>query len=165
MKNTDILVHPDERLRRVCSDVAAFNHELEERFAQLDAVMRAGPGGVGIAAPQIGWQQRMVVVDCRQSMRPCKNHGLLWMSNPVIEAAEGKALGREGCLSVPDWVAMVERARSVVLSYDDIDGNRQQLECRGFEARVIQHELDHLDGILFIDRVVSARDLVRRMSD
>jgi len=164
MKNNAILVHPDERLRRVCSDVTGFDAELEARFIRLDAIMRTGPGGVGIAAPQIGWQERMIVVDCRTSLRPCKNNGLLWMSNPVIESAEGKALGREGCLSVPDWVAMVERARSVHVSYDDMRGQRQTLECSGFEARVIQHELDHLNGILFIDRVVSARDLVRRMA-
>ena len=86
------------------------------------------------------------------------------MSNPLIESVEGKALGREGCLSVPDWVAMVERARTVVVSYDNIEGERLDLECTGFEARVIQHELDHLNGILFIDRVVSSRDLVRRMA-
>ena len=159
----DILKHPDERLRQVCTDVTEFGPDLEARFAQLDAVMRAGPGGVGIAAPQIGWQQRMIVIDCRESLRPCKNNGLLWMSNPVIESVEGKALGREGCLSVPDWVAMVERARSLLVSYDDVHGDRLSLESTGFEARVIQHELDHLDGILFIDRVVSARDLVRRM--
>lgn len=159
----DILEHPDARLRQVCVEVTDFGPDLEARFAQLDAVMRVGPGGVGIAAPQVGWQQRMIVVDCRESLRPCKNNGVMWMSNPVIESAEGKALGREGCLSVPDWVAMVERARLVQVSYDDIHGDRLSLECTGFEARVIQHELDHLDGILFIDRVVSVRDLVRRM--
>jgi len=164
MKTTEILRHPDERLRRVCSNVVCFGSELEARFAQLGAVMRAGPGGVGIAAPQIGWPERMIVVDCRVSLRPCKNHGLLWMSNPVIESTTGRGLGREGCLSVPDWVAMVERARTVQVSYDDVHGHRQRLACNGFEARVIQHEVDHLDGILFIDRVVSTRDLVRRMA-
>ncbi|PIP02638.1 MAG: peptide deformylase [Zetaproteobacteria bacterium CG12_big_fil_rev_8_21_14_0_65_54_13] len=161
---TEILEHPDARLRRISSEVTGFGADLHARFVQLDAVMRAGPGGVGIAAPQIGWLERMIVVDCRESLRPCKNNGLLWMSNPLIESVEGKALGREGCLSVPDWVAMVERARTVVVSYDNIEGERLDLECTGFEARVIQHELDHLNGILFIDRVVSSRDLVRRMA-
>jgi len=159
-----ILEHPDERLRQRCDDVVQFDAELETRFLQLDALMRAGPGGVGIAAAQVGLLQRMVIVDCRESLRPCKNNGLLWMCNPVITSRAGKGLGREGCLSVPDWVAMVERSRTIELSYDDIHGRQQQLQCKGFEARVIQHELDHLDGILFIDRVVSARDLVRRMA-
>ncbi|TLS68165.1 peptide deformylase [Mariprofundus erugo] len=164
MSDVTILVHPHPLLRAVCPDVSEFTPQLEQRFAQLDAMMRAGPGGVGIAAPQIGWQQRMMVVDCRLSQRPCRNHGLLWMCNPVIESATGSSLGREGCLSVPDWVGMVERAKSIRVTYDDMHGQRQQLESSGFEARVIQHELDHLNGILFVDRVVSARDLVRRLA-
>lgn len=163
MSDTVILVHPDVRLRTVCPEVKDFGPELERRFEQLDAVMRAGPGGVGIAAPQVGWLERMLVVDCSLSQRPCRNHGRLWICNPVIEQVDGVSLGREGCLSVPDWVGMVERAKTIRIAYDDVHGRRQQLESSGFEARVIQHELDHLNGILFTDRVVSARDLVRRL--
>ncbi len=161
---SEILTHPDPRLRQVCEPVECFDEKLESAFARLEAAMRAGPGGVGIAAPQIGLMRRIVVVDCRESRRPCRNHGLLYLANPRIEHAEGEALGREGCLSVPDWVGMVPRARRIRLSYEDIEGQTRELECSGFEARVIQHEVDHLDGILFIDRVVSTQDLVRRMA-
>ena len=126
--------------------------------------MVAGPGGVGIAAPQIGELQRVVVVDCTRSMRPCSNHGLLFLINPEIVDESGSVLGRAGCLSVPDWVGVVPRAKSVEVRYQDMTGASCQISSKGFEARVIQHELDHLDGVLFIDRVVSTKDLLRRLS-
>jgi len=126
--------------------------------------MRAGHGGVGIAAPQIGLNHRMLVVDCSESLRPCKNHGLIYMSNPVIISSRGERLGREGCLSVPDWVGMVPRAAELTVHFKDVRGKYQQITASGFEARVILHEIDHLNGILFIDRVVSSKSLIRRMS-
>ena len=160
----EILKNPDTRLRRKAEAVKSFGDELMQLFEQLESSMRTGPGGVGIAAPQVGENLRLVVVDCSQSLRPCKNHGLLYLANPKIESREGESLGREGCLSVPDWVGMVPRAKTITLSYDDLHGNRQNLEATGFEARVIQHEVDHLDGVLFIDRIVSSKGLVRRLS-
>jgi peptide deformylase len=150
-------------LRLPSQAVERFDQNLEDMFSDLEATMRAGPGGVGIAAPQIGENSRMIVIDCRASLRPCKNHGLLYMANPQIEAAEGETLGREGCLSVPDWVGMVPRDAEICVSFDDIHGVRQEITATGFEARVIQHEIDHLDGILFIDRVISSKSLVRRL--
>jgi len=158
-----ILQHPAECLRQKAAAVVAFDQQLADLFGQLEQTMRAGPGGVGIAAPQVGISRRLIVVDCRSSQRPCKHHGLLYMSNPHIESSSGETLGREGCLSVPDWVGMVPRAKSVCVSYDDLQGKRLQITATGFEARVIQHEIDHLDGILFIDRVVSTKELVRRL--
>ena len=160
----EILKHPDERLRRKAVAVEAFDDDLGHLFKRLEVTMRAGPGGVGIAAPQVGENRRLVVVDCSESLRPCKNHGLLYLANPQIESVEGESLGREGCLSVPDWVGMVPRAKTVRVSYDDVHGRRQSIEATGFEARVIQHEIDHLDGVLFTDRVISSKGLVRRMS-
>lgn len=127
--------------------------------------MRAGSGGVGIAAPQVGDNRRIIIVDCSNSLRPCKNHALLCMVNPVIESSHGEKLGREGCLSVPDWVGMVPRAAEAAIHFDDIFGKEQQITASGFEARVIQHEIDHLNGILFIDRVISGKGLMRRMAD
>ena len=160
----EILKHPDERLRRKALPVDAFDDDLVHLFKRLEITMRAGPGGVGIAAPQVGENSRLVVVDCSESLRPCKNHGLLYLANPQIENSEGESLGREGCLSVPDWVGMVPRAKTIRLGYDDVHGERQIIEATGFEARVIQHEIDHLDGVLFTDRVISGKGLVRRMS-
>jgi len=163
MPAREILKQPDERLRQKADAVDTFDQQLEELFDELEETMRAGPGGVGIAAPQIGESLRLVVVDCRASLRPCKNHGLLFMANPVVEEMDGEALGREGCLSVPDWVGMVPRAKTILVSYHDLHGEQQQIESTGFEARVIQHEIDHLDGILFTDRVISTKAMVRRL--
>jgi len=126
--------------------------------------MRAGIGGVGIAAPQVGDNKRLIIVDCSGSLRPCKHHGLLYMVNPAIESGSGEKLGREGCLSVPDWVGMVPRAAEIHVSFDGLQGTRQTITATGFEARVIQHEIDHLNGILFIDRVISSKSLIRRMT-
>ncbi len=160
-----ILTLPDSRLRRVAEVVNLFDSGVQQQFSVLDAAMRAGPGGVGIAAPQLGVNSRMIVVDCSLARHACRNHGLLYMANPIIiEHSEEKVLGREGCLSVPDWVGMVSRAKTVRVRFQDAAGVTHEIETGDFEARVVQHELDHLDGILFIDRVVSTQELVRRMS-
>jgi peptide deformylase len=164
MQLSSILTLPDERLRRVSESVSRFDSEIQQQFSDLDAAMRAGPGGVGIAAPQLGINRRMVVVDCSLARHPCRNHGLLYMTNPrILVSSEEKVLGREGCLSVPDWVGTVRRAKTVRVCYQDPAGIDCEIAASGFEARVIQHEIDHLDGILFIDRVVSTQELVRRM--
>lgn len=159
----DILTQPDPRLRQKSIEVTRFDQGLVKLCAELEEAMAAGPGGVGIAAPQIGELKRVVIVDCTRAMRPCKNHGLLRMINPEILEYEGETLGREGCLSVPDWVGVVPRAKRVSVSYQTTGGEKMTLQATGFEARVIQHEIDHLDGILFIDRVVSTKDMVRRL--
>ena len=163
-KVRSIITLPDARLRKTSKPVTAFGQVLLEQFEHLEAAMRAGPGGVGIAAPQIGINMRMVIIDCTVARHSCHNHGLLYLVNPEItDYSEDEVLGREGCLSVPDWVGMVPRARSVRIKYQDMQGITHEIETSGFEARVVQHEVDHLDGTLFIDRVISTHDLVRRM--
>jgi len=159
-----LITLPDPRLRQLAAPIDQFNAALAELMQDMTDTMIAGPGGVGLAASQIGESARAVVVDCSRSQRPCRNHGMLCLINPEITAlSEGKALGREGCLSVPEWVGMVPRARRITVNYQSMDGQRLSLSAAGFEARVIQHEVDHLNGKLFIDRVVSVHDLVRRM--
>lgn len=158
-----IITQPDHRLRKKATVVRSFDLSLAALCEELEAAMLAGPGGVGIAAPQIGDLRRVVIVDCTRAMRPCKNHGMLYMMNPEVVGKSGSVLGREGCLSVPDWVGVVPRAKKIQVRYQDLNGAAQVIESRGFEARVIQHEIDHLDGILFIDRVVSTKDMVRRL--
>ncbi len=158
-----ILTLPDERLRQQAHPVTKFDASLCALLDELVAVMRHGPGGVGIAAPQIGDTAAVIVVDCRRARRSCRNHGLLCLVNPEIVAhSDEEVLGREGCLSVPEWVGMVPRAGSVRVRYQDAHGFSCEVESSGFEARVLQHEIDHLHGILFIDRMVSTHDLVRR---
>jgi len=159
----EILTHPHVQLRKIAQVITSFDKEFLELCEMMTTLMKAGPGGVGIAAPQLGELLRVIVVDCSLGQHPCKNHGHLVMANPVILTASGKALGREGCLSVPDWVATVPRSKKISVQYQDMSGEMHTLHASGFEARVIQHEVDHLDGILFIDRVLSTHDLVRRM--
>lgn len=157
-----ILTLPDPRLREVSAQVRS-PLGLNTLCQTLTTTMMEGVGGVGIAAPQIGVLQRVVMIDCRQARHRCSNHGLLPMINPQILSRSGNKPGREGCLSVPDWVGTVRRATTIHLKYQDCALQWHECDAVGFEARVIQHEIDHLDGILFIDRITSTRDMVRRM--
>lgn len=158
-----ILTYPDERLKQVSQPVERFDDELRAFLADLEQTMLAGPGGVGIAAPQVGRFQRIVIVDCSRTRKPVPNHGRLFIINPEISKWDGMAVGREGCMSVPDYTGNVIRAEQVTLRYQDSDGESRELSAEGYEARAIQHEIDHLDGLLFLDRLVSRRnDLFRR---
>lgn len=159
----ELLTLPDERLRQSSITVTQFDDKLSDFVQVLQQAMLAGAGGVGIAAPQLGVLQRIIIVDCSLGLHKNKNHGRLIMINPEIIEKDGEVLGREGCLSVPEWVGTVPRARRITVSYQDISGQQYELSTKAFEARVIQHEIDHLDGILFIDKVVSTKDLIRRM--
>ncbi len=157
-----ILTYPDERLKQVSQPVAQFDERLRTFVARLEETMRASPGGVGIAAPQVGCFQRIVIVDV--SSRPkSANNGRLVLINPEILSWEGMATSREGCLSVPDYTGNVMRAERITVQACDELGSPREFLCNGFEARAVQHEIDHLDGLLFLDRLVSRRtDLFRR---
>lgn len=158
----EILKYPDARLKQISQPVTAFDEALAAFIVDLEATMRAGPGGVGIAAPQVGRFIRLAIVDV--SAKPkIEHHGRLVLINPEIVAYEGFAKGREGCMSVPDYTGNVIRAERITLEYFDEHGDQHRLESSGFEARAIQHELDHLEGLLFLDRLVSRRsDLFKR---
>lgn len=158
-----ILTYPDERLKQLSEPVTLLDDALLEFIRELEATRQAGPGAVGIAAPQVGMAQRIVIVDVSNSRKPVDNHGHMVMINPEITKWEGMAMGREGCLSVPDFTGNVIRAERISLNYMDESGQQHSIESTGFEARAIQHELDHLDGLLFLDRLVSRRtDLFKR---
>jgi peptide deformylase len=157
-----ILVHPDARLKQVAEPVAAFDDELAELVAALEQTMSSGPGAVGIAAPQVGINLRLAIVDVSGRKRT-ESHGRLVMVNPEITEWEGMAVGREGCLSVPDYTGNVIRAERVGLRARDAGGEVYEHALVGFEARAVQHEIDHLDGLLFLDRLVSrSGDLFQR---
>lgn len=157
-----ILTYPDERLKQVSSPVEAIDQQLLSFIADLEQTMRNGPGGVGIAAPQVGNFIRIAIVDV--SGKPeINHHGRLVLINPEISRWEGMKVGREGCMSVPDFTGNVIRAEQISTSYLDEAGNQQSIDASAYEARAIQHEIDHLDGMLFLDRLVSRRnDLFKR---
>lgn len=158
----EVLQYPDARLKQVSTPVTAFDAALRAFLADLEATMRAGPGSVGIAAPQVDHFFRIVIVDV-SSKPDIPQHGCLRLINPEIMQRAGEARGREGCMSVPDYTGSVLRARSVRVRAQDENGQWREFDCEGYEARAVQHEIDHLDGLLFLDRVVSPRhDLFRR---
>ena len=154
-----IVLYPDPILKAVCRPVDWRDREVQEAAQDLIDTLRHGPG-VGVAAPQIGFEMRIFVVDVTPKH---PGHGLLVLLNPHMVAGEGAATGREGCLSIPDFTASVRRHTKVLVQGTDLQGNPVNLESEGFEAICLQHELDHLDGILFLDRVACLKtDVFRR---
>jgi peptide deformylase len=159
----EILTYPNEALKQVSEEVEVFDQSLQDFIDDLEETRLAGPGAVGIAAPQVGRFIRAVIVDVSNMKRPVPNHGHMVLINPEITDWEGYEKGREGCLSVPDYTGNVIRANNIVLQAFDQHGERHEYEMEGFEARAVQHEIDHLDGLLFLDRVVSRRsDIFQR---
>lgn len=158
----DILHYPDTRLKQVSAPVEKFDDELRAFVAGLEATMRAGPGGVGIAAPQVGRFQRIAIVDISSKPR-MPGHGRMVLINPEITEWDGMEMGREGCMSVPDFTGNVIRAHKISFSAFDEFGEQHHYTSEAYEARAVQHEVDHLDGLLFLDRLVSRRtDLFKR---
>lgn len=132
-------------------------------LADLVDTMRVSPACVGLAAPQIGVARRAIAVDVTGHPKTTTCHGLVVLADPVLLEAEGRKTGREGCMSVPDFTANVVRAHRVVVTGTGADGEEVVVETEGFEARAFQHEIDHLDGLLILDRVASlATDVFRR---
>lgn len=158
----DILKYPDERLKQESVEVEQIDEALKAFIVDLEETMRGGPGGVGIAAPQVGNFIRVVIVDV--SAKPkTKNNGCMILINPEINTWEGMKKGREGCMSVPDYTGNVIRAEKITMTALNLQGETVDYTCEGYEARAVQHEMDHLDGKLFLDRLVSRRtDLFRR---
>jgi peptide deformylase len=154
----DVLLYPDPALKQVAAPARA--DEIERVTADLLDTMDSFGHCVGLAAPQLGDLVRVAAVDVSGHPKADAHNGLLVLVNPRITDASGSEVAREGCLSLPDLTANVRRATAIVVEHA---GGR--VECQGFEARCVQHELDHLDGILFLDRVDSlVDDLFRRKS-
>ena len=144
----EVLRYPHPLLKQVCSPA---DREEAARVSQdLLDTMRSFPGCVGLAAPQIGEPVRIAIVDVSEHPRAETSNGLLLLVNPRVEHSEGSVVAREGCLSIPDLTANVRRATTIHVRAVDVFA-----ECHGFEARCVLHELDHLDGLLFLDRVQS----------
>jgi peptide deformylase len=144
-----ILIHPDPRLKKVCTPLSDLSDQLRSLADDMLETMYDAPG-IGLAAPQIGVLDRLIVLDCvkeeGEAPRP------LVMFNPeVIASSDEQNVYEEGCLSIPDQYADVERPRDVTVSWMDVNGNAQQETFTGLWATCVQHEIDHLNGKLFID--------------
>ena len=159
-----IRVYPDPVLKQVAEPVEAIDDQAIATVTDLVDTMYEAGHSVGVAAPQIGVSLRIVVVDVSHSkLGRENNHGLLEMINPEVIEKTGSKTMREGCMSVPDYTGNVTRAEQIVVEFLDRTGRLRFVEASGFEAVAIQHEIDHLDGLLFLDRVSSLKtDLYRR---
>jgi peptide deformylase len=146
-----VLQFPDKRLTVRCEPIAEVTDELRELASDMCDVMYDEPG-IGLAAPQVGAAVRLVVVDTEWTAEDSERSPLI-LVNPELSEHEGRLVWTEGCLSVPDFEADVERAESVLLRATDLDGKQVELRTEGLQAVCLQHEVDHLDGILFIDRI------------
>ena len=154
---------PEPVLKRVADPVAEIGPEERALAADLLDTMGASPSCVGVAAPQIGVSIRAFCVDVSGHKKADSCHGAFVLFNPVLVLGRHLELAREGCLSVPDLTGNVARATEVVMRGLTPEGTIRVIEANAFEARALLHELDHLDGLLFIDRVGSlSTDVFRR---
>ena len=150
----NVVTEGDDILRKHCREVKEITPRLKETMEDMLDTMRDSYG-VGIAGPQIGVMRRIFVAQ----PDPEDEDKVYFMINPVmLEMSEEKELGPEGCLSVPDMMGDVERSVWIKMEATDLNGNRNTYEFEGFDARVMQHEYDHLDGILYTDKCVNFRE-------
>lgn len=147
MATRKILTLGDESLRKTCRVQEKFDLRLLLLLKDMAATMYKAEG-VGLAAPQVGILRRVVVIDVSENQDQ-----LIEMVNPVIVERSGSQTGREGCLSLPGRQAIVTRPMKVTVRYQDRKGDEWEMDAEGFLARAICHEVDHLDGILYIDNM------------
>ncbi|ETW12153.1 peptide deformylase Def [Roseivivax marinus] len=144
-----ILIHPDPRLKKVVPAVDDLSDELRTFADDMLETMYDAPG-IGLAAPQVGVMSRLIVLDCVKE-EEAEPRPLVMFNPEVLKASEELSVYEEGCLSIPDQYADVERPAQVRVGWLDRDGNPQEEEFEGLWAVCVQHEIDHLNGKLFID--------------
>jgi peptide deformylase len=142
-----ILIHPDPRLKKVCDPVTEITPELRSLAEDMLETMYDAPG-IGLAAPQVGVTRRLIVMDCIKEGTPEP----VMLFNPVVVwSSEDRSVYEEGCLSIPDIYNEITRPAEVAVRWLDMDGREQERQFAGIWATCVQHEIDHLDGKLFID--------------
>ncbi|MEF3048317.1 peptide deformylase [Pseudotabrizicola sp. L79] len=142
-----ILIHPDSRLKKPCDPVAEFTPDLAELAQDMLETMYDAPG-IGLAAPQIGVMKRVLVMDCIKDGPP---RPMVLINPQIVWSSEDQSVYEEGCLSIPDQYAEVKRPETVRVTWQDATGAPQEEQFDGLWATCVQHEIDHLDGKLFID--------------
>jgi len=141
----NILKYPDQRLYKVAREVKVVNNEIKTLISDMAETMYEAPG-IGLAATQVDFHQRIIIIDISED----KNN-LLVLINPILLESKGEEFNQEGCLSVPEVFEKVKRAEWIKISAIDIYGKKFELEADGLLAVCIQHEMDHLEGKVFVD--------------
>ncbi len=150
MSKLDILLIPDQRLKQVCEPITTVDEEIKRLLDDMLETMYEAPG-IGLAAPQVGRLIRAVTIDISRENEPKEPHFFL---NPrIVWSSEEMSTYQEGCLSIPDYYEDVERPASVRVEYTDRNGKDQEILAEGLLATCLQHEIDHLNGVLFIDHI------------
>jgi peptide deformylase len=158
-----IRVFPSAILRKTCRPVEVFDQKLQRLADLMTRTMSSQSAGIGIAAPQIGVNLQVAVVDVSARIPEAQR---LILVNPKILTHSDPRPSREGCMSIPDYTAVIARYHTIRVVWQDLKGHYQEKDFNGIEAICIQHEIDHLNGRLFIDRVVSLkRDMIPRPRD
>jgi len=150
MAARDILILPDKRLRLVSKPVAKIDAATKKLVEEMFETMYDAPG-IGLAAIQIGEPRRIVTMDLAKKDEPKEPQ--VFINPEVMEESGEKNIHEEGCLSIPEYYEEVERPASVKVRYLDLDGKQHEIEAEGLLATCIQHEIDHLNGVLFIDHI------------
>jgi len=157
-----VLALPDPFLQQRCTTVQTLDDVALTLAVDLVDTMRARTACVGLAAPQIGVGLRAFVIDVTGHRKARSCHGEVVMFDPELVSSSAPVTAREGCLSIPDLTGDVARATEVVVRGLSPQGEEVEIEADAFEARALLHELDHLDGLLFLDRVTSAHSVFPR---
>jgi peptide deformylase len=150
-----ILIHPDPRLKMVCKPVTAVTNDLHRLADDMLSTMYAAPG-IGLAAPQVGVLTRLLVMDCVKEEGAAPRPMVL-LNPEVVAVSEDRSIYDEGCLSIPDQYAEVERPAEVTIRWVDLQGRTQEEHFTGLWSTCVQHEIDHLNGTLFIDHLKPLR--------
>ncbi|CTQ50034.1 peptide deformylase [Jannaschia donghaensis] len=158
-----ILIHPDPRLKQVAAAVPDLSDERRTLAADLLETMYDAPG-IGLAAPQVGVMERLIVVDCVKE-EGAKPRPLVMFNPEIVAASDRVSVYEEGCLSIPDQYAEVTRPAEVTVRWMDENGNERSEDMAGLWATCVQHEIDHLEGKLFIDYLgpMKRQVITRRM--
>lgn len=161
MAKLDIITLPDRKLRMKSAAVERVDDDLRKLMDSMLETMYAAPG-IGLAAVQVNVPRRVVTIDVAKREDDTASPDPLFLINPeILWASDDLAVAEEGCLSIPEYFAEVERPAKVRVAYIDRDGHKQEIEAEGVLAVCLQHEIDHIDGRLFIDRLSKLkRDMV-----
>tara|TARA_Y100000991_G_C21771758_1_gene263369 strand:- start:40 stop:558 length:519 start_codon:yes stop_codon:yes gene_type:complete len=148
MSVLDILTIPDKRLKYKSSEVEIFDNKLETIVKDMFDTLYSSGNGIGLAAPQVGITKRIVVIDLKDDGKPSP---IVFINPRITESSDENEINEEGCLSIPGYYANVKRPKIVSIEWFDLSGKKNKKKFSGLLSICIQHEIDHLNGILFID--------------